>query len=113
MNDFFSITNRVADGDTHTYTAIINASHPVFAGHFPGKPVVPGVMSIMMIRKCAEEITGSATRFAAISQCKFNNAIIPDSNPITITFSVNGAAVAADITSVDGTSLLKLKATLA
>ena len=73
MDDFFKIlaSTESAEG-TWTYTLSINPDHDIFRGHFPGRPVVPGVMTLMMTRKCAEQAKGlGATRIGAIKEAKY------------------------------------------
>ena len=113
MNDFFKILeSKTADG-CHEFIVDINKEHKVFEGHFPGNPVVPGVMSMMMIRKCAETIIGRKTRFATISQCKYHNVIIPDGRKKTIKVSVDETlTLKGEINDETGAALLTIKGTL-
>lgn len=113
MDDFFNISERSTDGQQHIYKVTINANHRVFAGHFPGRPVVPGVMTMMMVRMCAEDAIGRATRFATVGQCKYNQAILPDGQPIVVRFTTDGTAITADVESAEGVSYVKMKGTIA
>jgi 3-hydroxyacyl-[acyl-carrier-protein] dehydratase len=50
LNDFFSIRKLTKILDNEILAEImINADHAIFEGHFPGNPIVPGVVSIQMI----------------------------------------------------------------
>ncbi len=113
MNEFFEITNRSDDGGQHEFRVLINGSHRVFEGHFPGNPIVPGVMTMMMVRRCAEEILGRETHFASVSQCKYSKMIVPDGKEIAIKFSLNDLTLSAEVASLDGEQLMKIKGTLA
>lgn len=113
MNDFFEITGYAQEGDLHIFSIKINSKHPVFEGHFPGNPVVPGVMSMMMVRQCAEKITKRETRFENISQCKYHNVIIPDGKTLTVKLSVDEAlTLKGEIFDNEGTPLLTIKGSL-
>lgn len=50
------------------------ASHPAFAGHFPGMPVVPGALLLA----AALEALGEAARGVEIVQAKFLRPVGPD-----------------------------------
>ena len=113
MQDFYNIISTQSEGNKHSYVVKINANHRVFEGHFPGNPIVPGVMSLMMIRECAERQLGHATRFAYIKDVKYIQAIVPNGENINVCFDLNGNDIAGEVTSAEGTSLLKIKATLA
>ena len=58
-------------------TLEIPADHPVFAGHFPGFPVVPGAMLLDEMLKTIEESRGIDLRNWRISSAKFLSAVRP------------------------------------
>ena len=66
----------------NTLTAIagINGTNPVFLGHFPGKPVLPGVCSLFLVRRCMELFLGLELRYHEIDFCKFTGMADPE-NP--------------------------------
>ena len=41
----------------------------VYEGHFPGKPVCPGVCNIQTINECASLLVGKELRIFSIKQC--------------------------------------------
>lgn len=45
--------------------------HPVFAGHFPGTPVVPGAMLMDIVLRAIAAATGTAADVCAINSVKF------------------------------------------
>lgn len=59
----------------------LNPQHPVYGGHFPGQPVVPGVCMLQIIKECAEEICHTALQYKQIASCKFLSAINPNETP--------------------------------
>jgi 3-hydroxyacyl-[acyl-carrier-protein] dehydratase len=93
------------------FETTLNPGHAVFAGHFPGNPVLPGVCSMMMVRECASRLVGRELRYAAVKECKFLAAITPDLR-LTIKLNLN-CDYGLDATIQSGeTVMLKLKATL-
>jgi 3-hydroxyacyl-[acyl-carrier-protein] dehydratase len=53
------------------------ATDPVFAGHFPNQPLVPGVFQLEMARLGAEWLIGEQLGVREISKAKFLRPIIP------------------------------------
>jgi 3-hydroxyacyl-[acyl-carrier-protein] dehydratase len=53
------------------------ADDPVFAGHFPNQPLVPGVFQLEMARLGAEWLVGEQLGVREISKAKFLRPIIP------------------------------------
>ena len=52
-------------------------SDPVFAGHFPNQPLVPGVFQLEMARLGAEWLIGEQLGIREISKAKFLRPIVP------------------------------------
>ena len=55
----------------------ISSDHPALPGHFPGQPVVPGVVLLDAVREAlASEMPGQ--RIAGILYVKFMQPLLPD-----------------------------------
>ena len=74
----------IVQSNQDRYTIRFNASHPIFSGHFPEHPIVPGACLVQI----AEELTGAiyrhAVRFTTLRNLRFNRPVTPDKE-ITIT----------------------------
>ncbi len=115
MDDFFKIISSSADeADNYTYVISVNPEHDIFKGHFPGKPVTPGVLTLMMLRRCAEHAKNlGKTRIAYVKDAKYIAPIIPDGRNVVISFSIDDAlAVKGDVRSEDGSDFTKVRMTL-
>src|ERR1700722_2221814 len=55
-----------------------HANDPVFAGHFPNRPLLPGVFQLEMARGAAESILNCPLVVREISKAKFQRPILPD-----------------------------------
>jgi 3-hydroxyacyl-[acyl-carrier-protein] dehydratase len=82
-NDFFYIRSITPDSDTsenplHYIAHItVNPSHPIFDGHFPGTPVMPGVCQIEIVKKVLAEIRGREVFLSSAKNIKFISLIDP------------------------------------
>ena len=77
INNFFIIDKQQRQGDTTVFNIELNLKHPIFAGHFPGRPIVPGVCSMEMIKECAAYLLSNNIQFTVIDQSKFICSIEP------------------------------------
>jgi hypothetical protein len=67
---------RTADGLTVLQFRFA-ADQPVFAGHFPGHPILPGIFQLEMARVAAETVFNGAMRVREITKAKFRRPILP------------------------------------
>ncbi len=77
---FYRIINsEVREGHLNVQVRI-KRDHALYAGHFPGRPVTPGVVQIQMVREILEGYLGRELRITQLRQCKFLKVIDPDVN---------------------------------
>jgi len=74
----------IVQNEQNEYTIRFNASHPIFAGHFPEHPIVPGACMVQIAEELAETTYGHPVRFANIRNLRFNHPITPGQE-VTIT----------------------------
>jgi 3-hydroxyacyl-[acyl-carrier-protein] dehydratase len=80
----------------NTVRWVVPHDHPAFAGHFPGRPIVPGVVLLDRAVQAVEEALGQ--RAVGVGSVKFLSAVGPGA---TLEFSwaaANGRPVRFDIT---------------
>jgi 3-hydroxyacyl-[acyl-carrier-protein] dehydratase len=116
LNDFYTILKQEHTDDVSTATILLNESHTIFEGHFPGQPVVPGVCMLQMIRELMEVQTGKKLFIAEADSIKFLNVINPSDHTeieAAINYSPQGHNVTIQATLFAGTiTFFKLKAIL-
>ncbi|MDR2802201.1 MAG: beta-hydroxyacyl-ACP dehydratase [Prevotellaceae bacterium] len=78
LNNFFTIEEFSKDTASFRAVVRLNGQHPVFAGHFPGQPVVPGVFTLQMIKECVAYALEKEVHFSTIQNCKFSRTILPE-----------------------------------
>lgn len=90
---------NILQDSQNTYTICFNACHPIFAGHFPEHPVVPGACLVQIAEELAEIAYGYPVRFSAIRDLKFRQPILPDQY-----VAVNIVKIAESVCSVQFTT---------
>ena len=77
-NKLYQILESGNNESGFTYTIQISDKHPIFKGHFPESPVLPGVC-ILQIFKEISEITlpdKKNLQYREIKQCKFQTPVL-------------------------------------
>ena len=72
----------MADAD---YRWIVPAAHPAFAGHFPGRPIVPGVVLLDRAILFAETMLAQHDLNWQVGNAKFFSPVSPEE---ALTFSL-------------------------
>jgi 3-hydroxyacyl-[acyl-carrier-protein] dehydratase len=91
----------------------LNPSHPVYAGHFPQTPVVPGVCLIQMIQEIVSQKLKQPLQLSGGDNIKFLAMVDPLRTPeLSLAFSLqlHGDAVQVSVTySHAGNNYVKFK----
>lgn len=65
----------------------IAADHPAFAGHFPGRPLAPGVLLLRLAQRATEAQLGTSVQ--GLTAVKFLSPVLPG-EPLALEFDVAG-----------------------
>lgn len=65
------------------YTFQMAAEHPAYHGHFPGDPILPGVVQVEWALRLGEAAFGPFGAFQGLEHLKFQGTITPG-EPITL-----------------------------
>jgi 3-hydroxyacyl-[acyl-carrier-protein] dehydratase len=57
------------------FDVLVPADHPALPGHFPGRPIVPGVLLLDRVIAALQQHTGQ--RVAGLRRVKFTAALLP------------------------------------
>lgn len=68
--------------DDSSFTIRFNAQHPVFAGHFPGHPIVPGACLVQIAEDLLSDRLGKSVAFISAHNLKFRQPVYPDNDII-------------------------------
>ena len=77
LDDLYSIDIINTDAEKVVATVNIDAAHPVFEGHFPGSPVLPGVVQLEVMKRVMEKHLDRALAMVEMSTCKFLEVLNP------------------------------------
>lgn len=67
-----------APSPTCVELARIGPEHPAYAGHFPGRPVLPAVVILAEVLAAIEAHTGEPSQQWTIASAKFLTVVAPD-----------------------------------
>ena len=62
-------------------TVRLDAAHPVFAGHFPGRPILPGVIAVRIALAIAQRSLGKGVALRNARSIKFLAPVDPRATP--------------------------------
>ena len=113
LDELFQLEFQGEAGGTYRFRCEVDAAHPLFAGHFPGMPIVPGVCLLHVVKRAVSRRVEREVQFEKIRECKFLSAINPVENKafeIELRLT-DGQEVRAAIF-IGDTQCMKLKATL-
>ena len=75
---------EVVPGESVKALKNVSVNEPYFMGHFPGNPVMPGVLIIEALAQtgavailCQDEWKGKTAYFAGINNAKFKQKVVP------------------------------------
>jgi 3-hydroxyacyl-[acyl-carrier-protein] dehydratase len=91
-NEIYKISSFKSENDTIEAAVTFNEKHSIFTGHFPGNPIVPGVIQVQIIKDLMEKRLEQKLLLVQAKNIKFMNIISPLKNPgteIKISFQKN------------------------
>lgn len=80
LNDFYTIESFEQQDKQVDAVIKIDKTHEIFKGHFPTKPVTPGVCIIQIVKELAEKALDERLFMQKASNIKFKSLINPEEN---------------------------------
>jgi len=113
-DNFYHTMSCTQEGNGAKATLKLNRQSPIFSGHFPEMPIVPGVCSVQMIQELVEKVMKKRLMLISADNLKFLGVINPDETPeididVTFTCDDHGEIAATATIASKGTILLKFK----
>ena len=84
MTSLYTITKLTATESHFSAEITFNPAHPVFSGHFPGKPIVPGVVLVEISTAVASRLKSCELTLIEASVIKFLQVFEPLKHPLVI-----------------------------
>jgi 3-hydroxyacyl-[acyl-carrier-protein] dehydratase len=83
MNELYTVTALNADTMHENIRAVIalNPEHPVFEGHFPGNPILPGVCTIQIVKEILELVFKTGMILEKAGNIKYLGFVSPAASP--------------------------------
>lgn len=78
LKDFYSVTSSVKVNDEQVTELFINKDHPLYLGHFPGRPVTPGVILMQLFKEEAERLHQVKLKLENAANVKFVMVVDPN-----------------------------------
>ncbi len=82
LSDFYQLNiisvQSLTDKTKIEAEIILNPAHPIFKGHFPNLPVVPGVCMVQIVKEIAEKQLQQKLFLSYASNIKFLSVLNPE-----------------------------------
>ncbi|MBL7858692.1 MAG: hypothetical protein JNM57_13475 [Cyclobacteriaceae bacterium] len=105
LNKFFFISSLEHYPSTVKAVVSLEPSHPVFEGHFPDLPIVPGVAMMQLVREILEVQVGRKFSITAVDNMKFLAVLNPLQNKqveVSVTYAEEDGSVLVNASLFDG-----------
>lgn len=101
-------------GDRITANVRLNKEHPVFQGHFPGNPILPGVCTIQIIKELVDRGKDAKFMLTKAGNVKYLGFVNPVANPevlfdLVLKLSETGVIACHATVSAGGTTTCSFK----
>lgn len=91
IKDFYTLKeiNKVEENEYEAFIHL-NKDHAIFKGHFPGKPITPGVCMIQIVKELTSKIVDKQLFLKSSRNIKFMALINPETNSdLKLTLAIN------------------------
>ena len=82
-----NIFDQAVENNEGTCTFSVPGEFSGYRGHFPGNPILPGIVQLSFVRRLAERRLGRSLRLAGVKRVKYLRLITPDL-PVTLTLAL-------------------------
>ena len=87
-DNLYTIVGKNIIEGKQSFIILLNPSSSIYAAHFPGMPITPGVCIIQIVEELLEELIGHPLHLCTIRNAKFLSVLKPDGHKVVVTYSV-------------------------
>lgn len=103
LNELYVVrTSHSGSVNKLTVQIEINSAHPIFSGHFPGNPVLPGAATLQILKEIVAEHTRQRIILSRAANIKYLSFINPEKTNI-IDFDIDLNKTGTDLLSCNAT----------
>ena len=81
---------------------------PLFSGHFPQKPILPGIIMVELVRYTVEKATGESYDIKSVLKAKFSQQILPGQSLFLTVRLDDGFKLAKTVATSNGKPVAKV-----
>lgn len=101
-------------GDCLTASVVLNPGHPLFEGHFPGNPILPGVCTLQIAKELLEKLLGREIMLKKALNIKYLGFVNPLTQPemlftITLTHGTESTMPFSATVSAEGNAVCSFR----
>jgi 3-hydroxyacyl-[acyl-carrier-protein] dehydratase len=116
MNKLYSLVSSCLKDEEGLIHAgiLLNRKHPVFDGHFPGNPILPGVCTVQIAKEILEQAIQKTLMLSKASGIKYLGFVNPASTPemqfeLSFKHAESGALICSVTVNAGGNSICSFK----
>ena len=77
INGLYNLLKVQLDGNKILADIELNPGHDIYRGHFPGQPILPGVLQLQIVQEILASALGKKIRLKSASNIKFLAMVDP------------------------------------
>ena len=77
INGLYNLLKVQLDGNQILAEIELNPGHDIYRGHFPGQPILPGVLQLQIVQEILASALGKKIRLKSASNIKFLAMVDP------------------------------------
>lgn len=81
LDSLYHIESEDAAPGKYACVIALDATHPIYAGHFPGRPITPGVVILQIVSELAERVLGRRLQVKEFVNVKYLAVLSPAEHP--------------------------------
>ena len=77
ISDLYSVIKVELEANKVDAEIVLTPGHEIYKGHFPGQPILPGVLQLQLVQEILSEALNKKLRFKSSLNIKFLSMIDP------------------------------------